>query len=66
MERIRDVFNKVSVSSVWQLKRYSDCIIPRAVETVQGVTEEVEEIASIEAAAVDVVELDQNFRAAEM
>ena len=47
MERVRYVINEVSVCSVRQLKSYPDCIVRRAVEAVQGVTEEMEEIASI-------------------
>ena len=52
--------------SIGKFESHSYSSIPWAVESLQGVTEQVKEIASIEATAIDVVESDQDIWIAEM
>ena len=66
VERFRDGFNEVLVSCMWKLEHNLDCNIPRAVESLQIPTVQIIQVASIEAATVDIVQLDEKIGTAEI
>ena len=66
VQGVGDNFNEILVSGVRKLKRNSNSYVPRMVEPLKFGTEQIKQIAPIEAAAVDVVQLNEECRTAKM
>ena len=59
MQGVGDNFNEILVCGIRKLEGNSDSNVPRMVELLKFVTEQIKQITLIEAAALDVVQLNE-------